>query len=364
MDSLAAFFDHGHRHVRPYAGQVEPAFQQTLRDLHAGVRAEDCHFYHTLVLGDGTVVPGGWDMRGLERNYLGHVDYRGRSVLEFGPASGYLSFWMEEQGAAVTVVDLPPDFPPDLVPLPGIDLAQHARNGAETARQVRNSWWYAHRRRNSNARAVYADIYRLPADLGRYEISTFGSILLHLGQPFVALQEAARVTDRAIIVTDLVPDVLYGTYENSFLEINPGNEPGNLVNWWRFFPGAMAKMLRILGFPFQDLHFFPIAYHPEHRPDLPPIQRFMYTLVAQREAGLLPRLEKTPPELELDREIRAKVPALSVEQYNEAHRRLHATEVELSQNKAHVQKLTAELQKVYRSVPWKLTKPWRMLFGF
>lgn len=340
--TLLAFYRDAGGGVRPFGGQLEPAFQRRLCAENANVTPEDCHFYHTLSLGNGKVVPGGWDMRGIERSYLGHTEVAGQRVLEFGAASGYLTFWMEAHGAEVTAFDLPPGHGPDLVPLPGIDLDANARSGAETARQVRNGWWYGHRELNSKAKAVYGDIYRLPEDIGRYDISTFGSILLHLANPFQALREAARVTGKALIVTDILPDMIFGDDRNSFVEFNPGDESSNLVNWWRCSPAAIAKMFRVLGFPHVDTHYFQIFYHPHHKPDAAPERRFMFAAVGQRQAGSVRRVDKTAGEIEMDRTVRGQVPVITVENYNDAHRRLQA---------------------IHRSFAWKLTKPWRMLMG-
>ena len=145
--ALDEFYVNQSQGQRPFAGQLDPAFQKQLQAAHAGVTEKDCHFYHTLDLGNGRVIPGGWDIRGNERNYLGHVQYDQLRVLEFGAASGYLTFWMESQGANVVALDLPPGHPPDLVPLPGVDLVANAASGAVTAEEVRNSWWFGHRER-------------------------------------------------------------------------------------------------------------------------------------------------------------------------------------------------------------------------
>ena len=110
MNSMDDFYGHPEREA-PFAGQLDPSFQERLRQAHSDVTPDDCHFYHTLELGNGEVVDGGWDLRGTEQDYLGHVRFDKLKVLEFGPASGYLSFWMEEQGADVTVFDLPPGHP-------------------------------------------------------------------------------------------------------------------------------------------------------------------------------------------------------------------------------------------------------------
>lgn len=353
--ALEAFYDRPTRQ-RPFSGQLLPSFQERLQAAHTDVAPGDCHFYHTLDLGNGQVIPGGWDIRGNEHSYLGHVRFEGLTVLEFGPASGYLTFWMEEQGAEVTVFDLPPGHPPDLLPLPGIDLEAHAVSGAETARQVRNSWWYAHTQRRSRARAVYGDIYSLPPDMGRYDISTLGSILLHLSNPFMALREAARITDKALIVTDALPPILYGDASNSLMEFNPGNEPDNLVNWGNYSPGAIEKMLKILGFPQVDTHYFQNDFHPSHQPDAQPLRRFMFTAVGQRESVTLPRFAKTPEAAEMDRSLRRQIPVVGVGNYNDAHRGWQDAE-------ARLKNADARLQKLHGSLAWKLTKPVRLLTG-
>ena len=346
---LMEFYTQTYRKIRPFQGQLEPSFQEKLKAAHAGVADSDCHFYHTLDLGNGKTIPGGWDIRGNEHNYLGHVDFMGLRVLEFGCASGYLSFWIEKQGANVVALDLPPGFPPDLVPLQNIDLEANGASGAVTATQVRNSWWFGHEALNSKAAALYADIYNLPDDIGRFDVSTFGSILLHLGNPFKAMQEAARVTDKALIVTDLLPDIIYGTDDNSFVEFNPGDEPTNLVNWWRCSPAAITKMFKVLGFPHVDIHYFENQYHPYHKTNVPPVTRFMFTAVGQRRPNALSRIEIKPTDIKRDEELRKLVPVIHVDNYNEAHRRLKDAEDRLG--------------KIYSSLLWKATKPVRWMFG-
>lgn len=348
---LAEFYGKDVDAPGPFAGQLATEFQQKLRAAHAGVEIDDCHFYHSLVLGGGEVIPGGWDLRGNENNYTGHIDYRGMKVLEFGPASGYVGFWVEEQGADLTIFDLPPGHGPNLLPMPGIDLAANAASGAETAARVRDSWWYAHRSRGSDAKAVYGDIYALPPDIGRYDVSVFGSILLHLADPFAAMRQAAAVTDRGMVVTDILPEVLFGDDDNSLMEFNPGDEPENLVNWWRCSPGAIRKMLGILGFAHVDVHFHQTSYHPHHDTRADRADRFMFTAVGQREPGLVPRLEKTCDEKEADARLKDRIPVIDVENHGEAHRML--------------QEANAKLDAIYHSAVWKLawkmTKPLRLV---
>lgn len=66
---------------------------------------DECFFYHTMDLPGHGVVQGDWDIRGRESQYLGEVAFRNKRVLEVGPASGQLSFFMEGQGAEVVSVE-------------------------------------------------------------------------------------------------------------------------------------------------------------------------------------------------------------------------------------------------------------------
>ena len=99
--------------------------------VRTGLDLADCDFYHTVDLPGGGTVAGQWDLRGREADYLGHAPLAGRSVLEIGPASGHLSFWMESQGADVTAFDLGEDSPWDFVPFRGLDL-----EAANAARRI------------------------------------------------------------------------------------------------------------------------------------------------------------------------------------------------------------------------------------
>lgn len=320
-------------------GQLTDEFQQVLKDAHRDVAAPDCHFYHTLEFADGEIIPGGWDLRGSENSYLGHVDFAGRRVLEFGPASGFLTFHMEAQGAEVVIFDLAPGMVQDLLPLPGVDIEAHIRSGTRFAEQVRNSWWFAHRKRASRARAVYGDIYNLPPDLGRFDIATFSSILLHLSNPFAALREAARVADKAIVITDIIPAVVYGGADMGLLEFNPGREPENLVNWWLISPGAAVKMLNMLGFAHVEVTCHEVAFRRGHDPAQAKVRRFMYAAVGQRQAGAIPRLKRTEAEIRVDAELRRIIPAVTYERMIALERELYA---------------------MHTSLSWRITRPLRL----
>ena len=107
------------------------------------VKLEDCDFYHSFTL-SGRDVTGHWDLRDNWEPYLGHVNFSGRSVLEIGPASGFLSFCMESAGAQVTALEPPMSHLWDVVPSQGIDLVAWRNGFSRQIERVRKTFWYAH----------------------------------------------------------------------------------------------------------------------------------------------------------------------------------------------------------------------------
>ena len=65
-------------------------------------RLEDCFFYHAMDLPGFGLVPAHWDLRGRFDEYIGGVDVRGKSVLDVGTATGFLSFEAEKRGDTAT----------------------------------------------------------------------------------------------------------------------------------------------------------------------------------------------------------------------------------------------------------------------
>jgi hypothetical protein len=104
--------------------------------------AADCDFYHVMEIpGYGPTTGGMWDLRGDTAGYLGNVDLAGKRVLEIGPASGYLTFYMESQGAEVVSVELPLDHPWDVVPDASLDLPAFVDEVKSGIEAVRNAYW-------------------------------------------------------------------------------------------------------------------------------------------------------------------------------------------------------------------------------
>jgi SAM-dependent methyltransferase len=251
---IAAYFQTRQAPKSRYAGQTGADFQAALEAYHTPCEPEACDFYHTIETPSGQIFPGAWDLRGHESSYLGNVDVGGKRVLEVGPASGWLSAYLAKAGADLTVLDLPLGDAPELVPHPSIDHAQNEVSGAASVKRLINSWWFTKHAMSFKAKAVYADLYSLPSDLGQFDVTIFGSILLHLSNPFRALEEAASRTAETIVVTDVfsAPDhgPIAGLMEHTptIALFNPTPPPIGVIHWWALSPAIIERMLRLLGF--------------------------------------------------------------------------------------------------------------------
>lgn len=266
-----------------YLGQLRDEFQATLALERASLRSEDCRFYYSIDLPGSDPIIGPWDLRGRERLYMGDVALEGRRVLEMGPSSGYLSFWMERQGAQVVGMDCGFDRSIDLLPMPNLH-ADTRRLRADHARMVsdfQHAFWYCHQRLSSKVKMVYGDVYDLPGDLGEFDVATFGAILLHLRSPITALEQAARRTGDAIVVTEMWSGGEASLMDN-IMRPFPMGEAGRWVIWWEVSAGAVVAMLEILGFGATTVTTHHQRHQHGHDASAPYTETPMYTVVGRR----------------------------------------------------------------------------------
>ena len=265
-----------------YLGQLDPAFQEALSKRREGADLRDLVWYHTVELPDGRVLPGAWDLRGHEPEYLGGVDVGGARVLELGPAIGYLTYYMERQGAEVVAFEAGFDVSIDFLPVRGReDDEGRLRVMQETIDRNHDAWWYLHRAYGSSAKFVQGDIYDMPSDLGTFDITLVGAILLHLREPWGALSEAARRTTRTMIVTEPLQDDLQPP-ESNIMRFSPSAEH-HVTNWWSIYPGAVVSMLERLGFGRTSVTFHSQRHHLAHDIRADAIEQRMYTVVGHRD---------------------------------------------------------------------------------
>jgi 2-polyprenyl-3-methyl-5-hydroxy-6-metoxy-1,4-benzoquinol methylase len=250
---------------------------------------EDCYFYHCMDIPGHGSTSGAWDLRGREANYLGGIALDGARVLEIGTASGHLCFWMERNGAEVVAYDLDDKEDWDIVPYHGQDTEGVVQGRRAHIRRLNNSWWYAHERFRSRARVAYGTVYSLPPALGTFDVVTLGSILLHLRDPFLALQRAAALSREALVVTDWWPSSARERALVAALESTVGR--GRVIRfvpdaaarkpwetWWVLSPEFLAEALGILGFGNLSLSRHTQAFQGR--------EVELYTLVGRRSAAI------------------------------------------------------------------------------
>ncbi len=217
-------------------------------------RLEDCLFYHTMDLPGFGVVRGQWDLRGRFDDYIGGVSVAGKSVLDIGAATGFLSFEAEKHGAArVVSFDMGDARQQMFIPfkenLYYRDYESFVTKHAAEVEQWKNAYWLCHRLLKSKAEVFYGDIFRLPAALGQFEIAIVGAVLEHLNDQITAMASIARLTKETMV---LVTPVFETEERIARLEATADN-PAYDFTWWRYSVGAYREILKMLGFSIADI---------------------------------------------------------------------------------------------------------------
>jgi hypothetical protein len=123
---------------------------------------------------------------------------------------------------------------------------------------LNNAYWFCHRCLKSNAKAVYGDVYNIPAQIGEVDIVIYGSILLHLRDPFLALQSGTRLARETVVVTDVLRGQTLKPKEPymKFLPDPETLEPKD--TWWDLSPEFVVRVIKVLGF--EDIR---VTYHSQ-----------------------------------------------------------------------------------------------------
>ena len=243
---------------------------------------KECWFYHVMELPGYGLIAGQWDLRNGVDAYLGHVHLAGKRVLEVGTASGFLCFEMEKRGAEVVAYDLSENEIWDIVPFGGKITKDKAQRSRRMIKKLNNGWWFAHNILKSKANVVYGSVYDIPVEIGEVDISTFGCILLHLRDPFLALQRAAALTTETMIVTDLVWTQDGSSPENipdiSFYPDPDQDKPDQAETWWHLSPRLISRYLKILGFQNTEVSYHEQINHETNGP----VNMSLFTVVGNR----------------------------------------------------------------------------------
>jgi O-methyltransferase len=214
-------------------------------------------------------VEGPWDLCDVDA-YLGHIELKGKRVLEIGPASGFLTFTMERRGA--TVVSLEqlgwPHF--DIVPRPEQEPEALAGPATEMFEKLTNGFWFTHRAFGSSAQVHYGNAYNLPDALGVFDISVVGCVLLHNRDPMKILQQCAeRTTEQLVVVEPLGPDT-----GRPVARLLPAADNDFVDGWWALTPEFISQALGLLGFAHRTV----VLHEQRHRTE----QTQLFTVVGSR----------------------------------------------------------------------------------
>ena len=258
------------------------------------ISLEDCIFYHVMdIPGLSEPTKGIWDLRKDVDEYLGHVDFKNKTVLELGPASGFLTFHIEKMGGDVTSIDLDHQkYNWDIISRVRDNWQEELKVLLKGEAMLRKSYWYAHKAFNSKSKLILSHVSDLPAEIGIYDISLMCSVILHLQNPFLGIQNMLRHTREKAIITDMGSYKRIKSFRNIIrnlkkyfkqlisprlpvIEFYPKvNGYHDIVSWWKISPEFIVSAASILGFEISSINYH-VQYFNGHPLD-------MFTVVCER----------------------------------------------------------------------------------
>ena len=255
---------------------------------------DGCSFYHWMDLplspsATGSVtVPGAWDLRGRFQDYIGGVDVAGKSVLDVGTATGWISFEAERHGAAQVVgLDAADDVVPQHVPYPQVVGRTRPMTSAtgeliSDRTSIRRSYWLCHKRLDSSAAVVYGDVYKVGEHISGADVVIVGQILVHQRDPLEALLQCARSADDTLIIVE-------GSFESDQPVMKFCGLNGVYYSWFLLSSAMYVTYLKLLGFELQSVT--KNLYRCTHADAAPEME--VWTYVAKRVGPTLGRANQS-----------------------------------------------------------------------
>ncbi len=211
---------------------------------------DNCAFYQTLSLPGVGVVKGSWDYREGTDAYLGNMDFKGKQVLDVGPANGFFSFEMEKRGGRVVAIDLGKDANWDAVPHPDVDVASLKEVLRDNVRRVENGFWFAHKILHSKVDLLYGSVYETPSLIDNVDVALMSNVLQHFRDPFRAVEQVSKVVSETMIITESlwIDDDTF--IDNPMMRLIPAvTSPSCTHSWWQVSPSVVIEILKLLGYP-------------------------------------------------------------------------------------------------------------------
>jgi SAM-dependent methyltransferase len=229
------------------------------------------------------MVRGAWRIEDFDQ-YIGGVDVAGRTVLDVGCASGFLSFEAEKRGATVTSFDAASISQIFRLPfaynLYFEDRDQWERQAEYGLIRLKNSYQYAHRAKHSTASFVYGDIFRLYRSVpSPVDIVLAGAIMEHLNDQVTAIASMARVA-REWIVIAFTP--MLDTDELLVKPLLPMTEPAHNITWWAYSRGLYSRIFENVGFELIEVKAASAYFEPASQMNTRP------TILARRKRSSVP----------------------------------------------------------------------------
>jgi Methyltransferase domain len=219
---------------------------------------EECKFYHSLDFPDGEKITGHWDIRTRFEQYIGGYQLSGKTVLDVGTASGFLSYSAEALGARVTAVDARHASEFDRIRFYD-SLYHHDRMAwAEQwsdywFRPLKNGFWYAWHKFNSRVEVIYAPVREFHLWDRRFDIVVAGAIVEHLSDPVAAITAFSRLANEAVIIAFTDVD---DSDDLRMRAMNNWSDRNFDYTWWMLSRGLYQRVFENVGF---EVEFVPAS---------------------------------------------------------------------------------------------------------
>jgi SAM-dependent methyltransferase len=240
---------------------------------------QECFFYHTLELPVSGLQIGQWDLRGRFDDYTLGVPLAGKTVLDVGTASGFLSFEAEKRGATVVSVEAASTARWERLPFAQSlwfkDRSAWEAIATDHLDSIKRSYWLAHRELGSQARVYYGDAYDLPASLGLFDVVIVGQILVHLRDVIRAVTSISRRCADTLIIAEgmVISD------EPTSLLIGRADDQEKDNSFWFHSIGLYREILAMLEFRLMAWRTLTYTCNVERNPLNTPVTTLVFRRV-------------------------------------------------------------------------------------